>query len=313
MTGVQTCALPIWPGFSILLSDYNRPFFKDLNDEQLPTEICNKLESAYNHDQHAYFLSIHDYLQWLKEGLGADAAVEYWDKIQFLTPHKNWELEKFDKKYNTITYKTSVKLAYSCIAFEFWLILHFEQNRTPFLWVDKVKDAEIDVIEYLTNNLLTQEYQKGRLGYNSYSCLYDDFNKQIQTRDDEWRVLTRIFTAYRNAKWLQDQMLPTLIRQSKKWYEVNPYVLGIDELMAELLNIKNLREEIDYFDLTIQFDFDVQNTKLSIRIAVNNGDSFKIGHKCQNFFEIRDETSHSFKPNIENSTMFPNENIPVLL
>ncbi len=294
---------------AFVLEEKNHPFFEKLTDEQLPENICGKLKAAYNQDWHNYFLSIHDYLQCLKLTLGAHTTIEYWDRIQFFTPPKSRLLEKFDKTHIKNPHY-NVKLAYSCIAFEFWLILHFEQNRIPFLWVDKEKQAEIDVVTYL--KILRPYYEKGiENPCNAYTCLYDNFNKEVQTVSDDWRVLTRIFTAYRNASWLRYEMQPILNQQSGKWYEVNPYILGLDMLMAELLNIKHLREDIDYFNLTIRFDFDIQNGYLTIQVGVNDGRGFEVDQQHQSNFVIKDEIGNSFMPSIKTPFEFPNSNAPV--
>jgi len=300
---------------AFVLEENSHPFFENLSNEQLPETIRSALEIAYNQDRHTYFLSAHDYLLWLKLALGSDATIEYWDRIQHFTPTKAWLFKKFDNEYIKNP-QENIKLAYSCIAFEFWLILHFEKNTMPFLWVDKEKSAEVDVGTYFKT--LKPNYEKGYFDTNgrekpcnAYTCLYDDFNKEIQTRIDEWRVLTRIFTAYRNASWLQEEMQVVRKRQSDKWYEVNPYILGIDNLMAELLNIKHLRVDISYFNLTIQFDFNIQNAYLTMQIGVDDGMGFEIDHRHRLNFEIRDEMGNSFTPSIEIPLRFPNDNTPV--
>jgi len=278
---------------AFILEKKSEPFFKQLTDTQIPIAVRIKLEASYSSDSHAYFLSIHDYLRWLKSAIGSDDTIEYWDRIQHFTPIKECQLGVFDENYIILPHG-KIKLAYSCIAFEFWLILHFEQCSKPFLWVGKEKDAEIDVVTFLKT--LRPDYEKGiEKPCNSYSCLYDDFNKSIATRDDDWRILIRIFTAYKNAVWLRNEMQPILTRQSGKWYEVNPYVLGIDMLIAELLNIKHSGESFDYFGLTIQF-------------SVNDGNAFVLNHHHKSFFEIKNKTGTSFFPNIETTFEFPNPN-----
>lgn len=284
---------------AFVLEVNNQPFFVNLADNQLPQTIRNSLIAAYNSDNHNYFFSIHDYLTWLHEAIGAEDTVEFWDRIQHLTPIKNREFEKFETSK-----QTKIQLAYSCIAFEFWLILHFEQNQTPFLWVNKDKNETIDVMTYLERQC--PHYEKGiNKSCNAYTCLYQNFDKPIQTKDDEWQVLMRIVKAIKNADWLRQQMLPILNRQSGKWYEVNPYIKGLDGLMKELLNIKPLRQPIDYFEMTIQFDFDMQNAILSYQIATEN--SVLINRQHATCFEIKDATGLSFYPNINQAIQFPND------
>ena len=274
------------------------------------------MQKAYNSDLNNYFLSIHDYLQWLKISIGIADTVEYWDKIQHFTPHKNREFEEYYKDY--IDEKTKKKendkicLAYSCIAFEFWLILHFEQNNNGFLCVDKGKDKNVDVFTYFKK--ICPDYEKGNESKKkdkvkekctAYTCLYADWKKTHQTIEDEWGILFRIIKAYKNVKWLQNTMSPTLNRQSGKWYEVNPYILGMDDLIAELLNITPLRQPIDYFGLTIEFDFDIQNCQLQMRIATP--EAFNITKKQKECFEIKSNGQTSFPPIIQEAIELPNE------
>jgi hypothetical protein len=286
---------------AFVLEANNQPFFVNLTDNQLPQAIRDSLNAAYNSDNHNYFLSIHDYLTWLREAIGVEETVMFWDRIQHFTPIKNREFEKFDTSK-----QTKIQLAYSCIAFEFWLILHFEQNQTPFLWVEKAKNEAIDVMTYFRSREdLCPNYEKGiSKPCNAYTCLYQNFDKKPQTKDDEWQVLMRIIKAIKNAEWLRYQMLPILNRQSGKWFEVNPYIKGLDDLMKELLNIKPLRQPIDYFEMTVQFDFDIQNARLSFQIATENAVIINSQHKS--CFEIKDATGNTFYPIINETIRFPN-------
>jgi hypothetical protein len=295
---------------AFVLEQRGIPFFRNLSNEQLPEAIKNNLQTAYDGDLHNYFLSIYDYLQWLNTAIGSAETIEFWDKIQHFTPIKNHEFEAFDKKYIQQN-KGKIQLAYACIAFEFWLILHFEQNNKPFLWVDKDKSENIDVITYFKT--IRPNYEKGETKYNAYTCLYDNLEEVHQTIQNEWEVLRRIFTAYKNVKWLHNTMLPSLNRQSGKWYEVNPYILGMDNLIAELLNIKPLGQPIDYFGLTLELDFDSSTCQLQLRIAVNDGEAFRITESQKSCFEIKNREQNSFYPSIEESIELPNQNQPVVL
>jgi hypothetical protein len=301
---------------AFVLEEKGIPFFNNLSKGQLPEDIKNKLQEAYNSDEHNYFLSIYDYLQWLKMAIGVDEAIEFWDTIQHFTTKKNREFRDFDKEFIQ-TKNNKIHLAYSCIAFEFWLILHFENNNKAFLWVDKGKDENVDVFTYFKT--ICEDYEKGKAKEDekkkqkctAYSCLFKDWKKEHQTIQDEWDVLFRVITAYKNVSWLQNTMLPTLKRQSDKWYEVNPYVLGMDTLTAELLNIKQLNQEIDYFGLTLQFGFDNHNNQLSIQIATD--EAFQITNSQRDCFEIKSNGGISFLPIIQNDFQFPNEYKPVKL
>jgi hypothetical protein len=298
---------------AFILEENGSPFFRNLTDEQLPKAIRDRLNAAYDSDRHNYFLSISDYFSWLKEAIGINNMVEFWDKIEHFTPKKVKEFDTFfNPKFNQ-NKEPKFKIAYSCIAFEFWLILHFEQNDTPFLWVDKGKDKSIDVVTYFRNLLKeNQIYGKGSNNLcNAYTCLYPDYQKEDKpTKDDEWQVLIRIFNAIQNAAWLRNKMLPILKRQSRKWWEVNPYIEGLDVLMKELLNIKPLGEPVEYSDLTVKFDFDSQSAQLTLEID-NVSNAFSISVEHASFFKVKDGNGNEYEPTFEGICEFPNSKIPV--
>jgi RloB-like protein len=283
---------------AFVLIENDLPFWKA--NCSLPNHILVKLEADYIDDNHRYFLSIYDYLQWLKTVLGAEFALDYWDTIQDLTPIKSREWQQFENRYMKNTGKKQVKLAYSCVAFEFWLLLHFEQNKTPFLWVDKDKDATIDVVTYFKK--YRSNYEKGdKKPCNAYTCLYDDYTKSIQKADDDWTILYRIITACANAKWLRNEMQPILERQNGKWYEVNPYIFGLDTLLETLLNLHYCNQEIEYQGAIISFEFDAANKRVGIKV-ISTQEAFDISEKDMKIKAAKQD----FLPNKNETYHFPN-------
>lgn len=277
---------------AFVLEEKDMLFLETIPDEShLPKHILEKLKRAYQSEINRYFLSIYDYFQWLKTVITADEIVEYWDVLQHYTPHKNRELADFDENYQ-VQYKEKVSLAYSCIAFEFWLILHFEVNMTPFLWVEHDKGGHINAFDHLKT--LVPHYVKGKAekktvaSCSAYEILLEDYTKNIQTRDDEWNVIIRLVKAYQNTVWLQKEMKPVLKRQSGKWYEVNPYVLGTNDLIADLLNLKKIETPIDYFGLQLKFAFDAGNKQVSLWVENKEDDTIIINQTHHaSFFKIR--------------------------
>lgn len=300
---------------AFVLEEKGIPFFNHPAANFLPQTICDQLRAAYEPDKHNYFLSVHDYMRWLEQVIGSAAVVEYWDRIQFLTEKKR----EFEKYYHPSYDKEQdeLKLAYSCIAFEFSLLLHFEQNQTPFLWVDKGKSETDDLVSYLQT--LQPAYEKGYIGQDghekpchAYNCLYSNFGKKLQTIEDEWQVLMRIFKAIQNASWLRAKMQPMLERQSGKWYEVNPYIVGMDDLLKELLNIKPLGEPIAYLGLTVQFDFDMETSTLTFKCSVDDNESFVVNDEHKDKFSIKNGAGESFSPHMQ-TCVFPNDGAPFFL
>lgn len=282
---------------AFVLETNDIPFFENLTAEHLPIEILNKLKYVYNTDNHKYFLSIYDYLQWLKTAITSEEIVDNWDILQHFTPEKKYELISFDKKYIQIKHER-IHLAYSCIAFEFWLILHFEQNSTPFMWVEKSKNKRIDVFEYYKN--IITDYAKGttlkkqpdgttkKTGCTAYESLLDDYKKNSQTRNDEWNIILKLITAYKNTNWLHSEMKPILRRQNNKWYEVNPYIYGMESLIVELINLKEVGSVVDYFGLKLKFSFNLENKIVELDVENQDYDTFIINQTHQGCFMIRD-------------------------
>lgn len=307
-------------------------------EKKLPQTIFEKLKNAFQEDYHNYFLSRYDYLQWLKSVLGAADALEYWDIIQNETQktrdfekleHRNpyrlfLESDLFKEKntniYKKINYKKATKFdidwknythkAYTCIAFEFWLLLHFEQNKNAFLWVEKEKKEEIDVVTYYRNKwrsdyikgnehvkeIRTKEGKKEVFQCVAYASLLENYKQNIGaiTLNEQYEILLKIITAYRNALWLNQKMQPVLERQNYKWYEVNPYVDGLEILIAELLNIHHCNQEIDYFDLVLMFNF--TNDELLLNIQNDSSSSIILNNNAKNSFIIRNGNNKTFKP-----------------
>jgi hypothetical protein len=288
---------------AFVLIERELPFWKQQNID-LSDEIKAQLHNAFDDEKHRYFLSIYDYLQWLNQAIGAENVIEFWDKINFLTPIKNREFA--DYKNGIFLENKKIPLAYSCISFEFWLILHFQKNKTPFIWVEKGKNENIDVFTFLQT--ICPNYKKGGAtkSCNAYTCLYEDYTKRHQTLEDDWLIIYRIVQACKNVKWLRDEMQPILERQCGKWFEVNPYVLGFDTLMANLLNLKSCNVQFEYFELDLKFTFIAPN---KVEIFIRTQDSIVINQNHKNCFMVKSK-SKDFLPTFENCS-FPNDN-PVL-
>ena len=103
-----------------------------------------------------------------------------------------------------------VNIAFSSIAFEHWLLLHFERNLEPF-------PKSRDVIEHLKQHL--PAYHKGT-EYAKY-FLYEETQELLPT-------------ALKNAAWVRYQQRQAL-EQGTPIYNLNPYT-DIDRLVQRLLD-----------------------------------------------------------------------------
>ena len=103
-----------------------------------------------------------------------------------------------------------VNLAFSSIAFEHWILLHYEQNRTDF-------PKSQNVIDYLKDAGYFTAYSK-----KADILIYDKL-----------KDLTK--TAIENAAWLRREMAKDLAACDNQIYELNPYTT-VDELVMKLLD-----------------------------------------------------------------------------
>jgi len=94
--------------------------------------------------------------------------------------------------------KHGIKLGFSSIAFEHWILLHYEQNRTAF-------PKSQNVIDYLEQAGYFTGYSK-KADISIYPIL---------------KNLTK--TAIENAAWLRMEMAKILAACENKIYELNPY------------------------------------------------------------------------------------------
>ncbi|WP_377479176.1 MAG: RloB family protein [Microcoleus anatoxicus] len=106
--------------------------------------------------------------------------------------------------------KHGIKLAFSSIAFEHWILLHYEQNRTDF-------PKSQNVIDYLEEAGYFTAYSK-KADISIYSRL---------------KNLTQ--TAIENSAWLRMEMAQNLAACDHKIYELNPYTT-VDQLVIKLLD-----------------------------------------------------------------------------
>lgn len=173
--------------------------------------------------------------------------------------------------------KHGVNLAFSSIAFEHWILLHYEQHQTPFL-------KSQNVIDYLEQAGYFTGYSK-KAGILIYSKL---------------KNLTEI--AIENAVWLRMQMAQNLVAYNDKIYELNPYTTA-DKLVAKLLDFNPViygavKETLKISNLSITVSDVQHNTQIiTLRVALvnhrnisylvnQNSDCFYLTDECHNRFEL---------------------------
>ena len=171
--------------------------------------------------------------------------------------------------------KHGIKLAFSSIAFEHWILLHYEQNRTAF-------PKSQNVIDYLEQASYFTGYAK-KADISIYPRLKD---------------LTQ--TAIENAAWLRMEMAKDLAACDNKIYELNPYTT-VDELVMKLLGFNPvtygyIKETLRISDYSITVN-DVQRhggITLSVCIVNHGKCSYLVNNHCGHFY-LKDEKENKFQ------------------
>jgi hypothetical protein len=169
-----------------------------------------------------------------------------------------------------------VNIAFSSIAFEHWVLLHFEKNKNAF-------PKSRDIIDYLT--------------FNSY---FPNYNKSGEA--DSYPFLKpHLPTALENAAWLRFQMRQQLVDTPR--HSINPYT-DVDVFLRKLLDIKEeyvfigLNEVVTIGALTFCCQIDAE----SLQIAVLNESDTAILSKEVTICTLPQMNDYSF----EDSIILPN-------
>ena len=170
--------------------------------------------------------------------------------------------------------KHGIKLAFSSIAFEHWILLHYEQNQTAF-------PKSQNVIDYLEQAGYFPGYSK-KADISIYPGLKD---------------LTQ--TAIENAAWLRREMAKNLAACDDKIYELNPYTT-VDKLVMKLLDFNPVTYgyitqtlRISDFSITVN---DVQrHCGITVSVCiVNHGKcGYLVNNHCNHFY-LKDEDQNTF-------------------
>lgn len=184
-----------------------------------------------------------------------------------------------------------VNIGYSSIAFEHWVLLHFEKNNTAFLKSDCKEEATEDhfycgrpgddhpedcrglrcAANRVRENYISEYNKKG--GFNLYS--------QIKHRNE--RVLE-------NAAWLRHRMGSDI--EAVNNAEINPYT-NLDILLRRLHNNTekifwgNLNQTYSNGDIDISVSY---TAPLIIITLINNGvDRFFLNHNEKDYFFLSND------------------------
>jgi RloB-like protein len=251
-------------------------YFERIKEE---VEECNLLEITIYPDKNEEEPKT-DALGLIREARNRiDDFDEVWavfDKNGY-TKHK----EAFDEANKTINGK-KVRIAFSSISFEHWILLHFEKNDSCFL-----KSANIIETKFTSNETYFSNYSK-RANFDIYPKLKNHTENAVK-----------------NAAWLKFQQKENL--KNNEIYEVNPYT-DVDVLVKRLFGIEttigwtNFGETIDFDKCEVKVD--LQGNELSLKItSKKEATLFSTELKC---FVI-DSNSNTIECEIEKLSLNPND------
>ncbi|MEZ2279831.1 MAG: RloB family protein [Microcoleus sp.] len=177
--------------------------------------------------------------------------------------------------------KHGIKLAFSSIAFEHWILLHYEQNRTDF-------PKSQNVIDHLEEAGYFTGYSK-KADISIYSRL---------------KNLTK--TAIENAAWLRMEIANNLAACDDKIYELNPYTT-VDDLVRKLLGFNPvtygvINETRKISDISIRVNAVQHNCgiiNLSVIILNHRNITYLVNNDSGHFY-IRDEKQNKFQLALDN-------------
>lgn len=178
-----------------------------------------------------------------------------------------------EKRPNEIDFdenwKNYIQKAYSCRAFEIWLILHFQRSETSF-------SDSASTISHI--QLFAPLFNKGKGNRrkqvaNAYDALKPEpFAENYETMDKAQAAIDKMETAIENGNWLQQRKLKKGLRTGLEYYELDPYT-DVHYLLSSLLGKEEkitwgiLGQQIDGWNgMHICFSFDTTNRELSVFI-----------------------------------------------
>jgi len=166
-----------------------------------------------------------------------------------------------------------VKVAFSSIAFEHWILLHYEPNRETF-------DKSQNVIDYLREKEYFTGYSK-KADISIYPRLKD-----------------RTKTAIENAAWLRMEMANNLAACDDKIYELNPYTT-VDKLVIKLLDFNPvtygyLTQTLRISDYSITVNEVQRHGGITLSVSiVNHGKGIYLVNNRGHFY-LKDEKQKEF-------------------
>jgi len=212
----------------------NEVYIKLYDNQRLKINVRDNEIEKNEHLRIRYFLNLNDYKSFLKE-LEIDEI--HWKTIINSTTKKN-DLDKlfnnkrkdlfyengvfittnskgqvaFDEKYFNEEILNRIKVAYTCISFEYWLLLHFEYNQIPFY-------NSREIVKYFDDKKYFNCIFKEIIGYEKGWHLY-------RLLKENQPIVKSFFNKYEDAKYNNIRLINYWYNKSfsgNSFFEINPY------------------------------------------------------------------------------------------
>ena len=212
--------------------------------------------------------------------------------------------------------RKKVNIAFSSIAFEHWILLHFTQSATYFVKSD-CKDAKEHTL-FCGTNRHTQDCHGERCvaGFIRQNAFCSDYAKS-NNYSFYFNHKEKTEIALKNAAWLRFKMAQEITKNGGKIHSINPYT-NVDVLVKRLLNIhtnfiwSSINESITVENLILKVEKEVSKWVVSI---TNEGKSTFLlnSQNLDNHFKLLNQTIQ-LPLTIDASVLIkPNETKAVLL
>lgn len=183
--------------------------------------------------------------------------------------------------------KSKIKIAFSSISFEHWLILHFEKCLHPFERSDceSRSTKEVPVVCVCNGTVCAKTYLRQSGRYPTFekgkSLLYDDLEGMN-------------LSAIENAAWVRKEKLPYT-----DIHLLNPYT-DVDNLLTELLNLQrvvylSIGDTLNFGGVHIRvLSYKRNGNEVSVKLTMNNQGAITFPMNALQRFSLRDDLGALF-------------------
>jgi RloB-like protein len=198
-----------------------------------------------------------------------------------------------------------IHIAFSSIAFEHWVLLHFEKNDNPFVKSD-CKDAKKHYLYCGTGKHEADCQGKrcvaGHIRLKGYIADYDKSGGKLYAQISKHQLI-----AFENAAWLRWRKQADIQKVNGKIYTLNPYS-DVDVLLKRLFKIEenivwgNLNETVTFAHFSVRIEKNTSN--LSITITNKGKSSEKL---TAEYFFLSDENLNQSLLSMEDFVLIPSQ------